>query len=87
MSTPTQDVAAIISAHLEEISRLFVDNMKLTFIARNPAKFDGSQDMIITDDLLRKVQQAVRQRMAAEAPPDDPNEPRIIRSVQDETPQ
>ncbi len=60
MSDSVKDVGAVIERHLNEISRLFVPGMKLTFLARLPGN-DGA-DMLLTIDDPKEIIKAIKRR-------------------------
>lgn len=62
-----QEVGAAVSEHLAEIAEMFKDGAKLTFLARFPDWPDGSRDMLVTNDSLDGIVDAVRIRQASES--------------------
>jgi hypothetical protein len=63
------EVGAEISEHLAQIARLFKTHTKLTLVARRPGHPDGSQDMIVTEDYLPAVIEALKIRDAENTKP------------------
>jgi len=57
----------VVSAHLEDLSRLFRPEMdtKVTFVARAPGYPDGSRDVVVTDDEIGHVIAALKLKAEA----------------------
>lgn len=68
-------VRTIISAHLSEISGLFVSGTKFTLLARQPSHPDGSRDLVVTNDELGPSVAALRQRASTIVRPRSAREP------------
>ena len=58
-------VHRIIASHLDELSDLFADHCKLTFIMRNPEVEDGN--LICTDDDLVALEACIRHQREKDA--------------------
>lgn len=56
------DAGRAIAGHLSEIKGLFVPGTKVTLIVRRPEKPDGSQDFVLTDDLIDEAIAALLRR-------------------------
>ncbi len=48
-----------ISGYLVAIEGVFIEPVKLTLLARNPAFPDGSRDMLLTNDDLAEMKRAL----------------------------
>lgn len=62
----TQELGDAISEHLAVISTYFKPHMKLSFLARDPNHPDGSRNVLVSNDNLDGIIEAIeRSRMPA----------------------